>query len=78
MLKRVGKDLEQKGISLEVTDSALDYFAGIGFDPEFGARPMRRVIQERVENALAELLLSGKLQRRNTAVISGDGAVTVK
>ncbi len=78
LLKRVARDLEQKGIGLEVTDAALEYFAGIGFDPEFGARPMRRVIQERVENELAELLLAQKLQRRSTVVIGKEGKLDVK
>ncbi len=78
MLKRVARDLEQKGIELKVTEPALEYFASIGFDPDFGARPMRRVVQERVENALAELLLSGKLQRRSVVIIGAEGKIEVK
>lgn len=73
MLKRVAKDLEQRGVELRVEDAALEALAVAGFDPEFGARPMRRVIQERVENKLAELILSGKLQRRDVVVL-GEGA----
>ena len=73
MLKRVGKDLESRGVSLVVEDEALETLAEIGFDPDFGARPMRRAIQEHVENQLAELILSNKLQRRDT-VILGEGA----
>lgn len=72
MLKRVAKDLEAKGIELEIEDIALEYLSDVGFDPEFGARPMRRVIQEKIENQLAELLLSGKLERRDK-VLLGDG-----
>ncbi len=78
MLKRVGKDLEQKAVQLEVTDEALTYFASIGFDPEFGARPMRRVVQDKVENALAELILGNKLKRGTTVVIGAEGKVSVK
>lgn len=77
MLKRVVSDLEKKGIILKVEDSALEYLAGIGFDPEFGARPMRRVIQDRVENQLAEMLLTGVLKRQNEAVLGLEGKITV-
>ena len=72
MLKQVSKDLEVKGVGFEVEDAALDELARVGFDPEFGARPMRRAIQDRVENELANLVLKGELQRRDV-VILGDG-----
>ena len=45
MLKRVAKDLDAKGVQLEVQDAALDFLAEVGFDPQFGARPMRRALQ---------------------------------
>ena len=73
MLKRVEKDLENRGVGLVVEEAALEALAEVGFDPNFGARPMRRAIQEHVENQLAELILAKKLQRRNT-VILGEGA----
>jgi len=78
MLKRLAKDLDNKGIELRVDDAALDFLADVGFDPDFGARPMRRAIQERVENKLAEYILSGKLNRRDTVVVGGGGQVTVE
>jgi len=77
MLKRVAKDLEAKGIELEVKDIALEFLADVGFDPEFGARPMRRAIQEKVENPLAELLLSGKLERRDKISLEDGGELKV-
>jgi len=73
MLNRVKKDIAAKGMFLEVEDAALEALAEVGYDPEFGARPMRRAIQERVENQLAELILSKKLKRRDTLVL-GEGA----
>ena len=73
MLKGVGKDLLVRGVELRVEDSALEALAKVGFDPDFGARPMRRAIQDKIENKLAELVLAGKLQRRDVVVI-GDGA----
>lgn len=73
MLERVGKDLENRGVSLRVEDAALDSLADIGFDADFGARPMRRAIQDTVENALADLILKGQLQRRDVVVLDGNG-----
>ncbi len=72
MLKRIEKELEDRGYFLRVENGALEVLADIGFDPEFGARPMRRAIQDRVENTLAELLISKYLKRRDT-IILGDG-----
>lgn len=78
MLKGVAKDLEAKGVDLVVTDEALEYLAGVGFDPDFGARPMRRVLQERVENQLADLVLAGKLKRRDVVEVGAEGVVRVR
>lgn len=77
MLQRVARDLEVKGIMLKVDDAALDFFAKVGFDPEFGARPLRRALQERVENQLAELLLTGKVGRRDAITLGAEGKITV-
>lgn len=77
LLQRIGDDLKLKGVRLEISDLALDYFAEVGFDPEFGARPLRRVLQEKVENQLAELILSGKLHRKTTVVIGEGGRIDV-
>jgi len=77
MLKRVSKDLESKGIGLEVDDDALEFLADIGFDPEFGARPMRRALQERVENGLADLVLSKSVRRGDTVRIMSGGEMKV-
>lgn len=73
MLTRVAKDLETRGVELRVEDAALEALADVGFDPDFGARPMRRAIQDRVENQLAEFILQNKLKRRDV-VILGEGA----
>lgn len=78
MLKRVAKDLETRGVELRVEEAALEYLASIGFDPEFGARPMRRAIQEKVENQLAEFILSGNLQRRDVIVLGEEAKIRVE
>lgn len=78
MLKRVARDLEERGVGLRVEDAALEALANVGFDPDFGARPMRRAIQDTIENELAELILAKKLSRRDTVVIGEGGKITVE
>lgn len=77
LLADVARQLALKGIALEVTHEAVEELAREGFDPQFGARPLRRVIQERVDNALATYLLSGKLTRRDVAVLRQGGVIEV-
>ncbi|HEX9016936.1 MAG TPA: ATP-dependent Clp protease ATP-binding subunit [Chloroflexota bacterium] len=69
MLARVRLALTEQEITLEVTDAAKDYLVEKGFDPKFGARPLRRTIQNMVEDQLAEGLLKGKFQRGETVVV---------
>jgi len=78
MLAKVGAQLEAKGIHLKVTDAAAIELATAGFDPLFGARPLRRVIQERVQDSLATFLLQNKLGRRDTAVLDAGGKITIE
>lgn len=59
LIDEVVRMLKAQGFELIVTDTVLDHLADIGYDPEFGARPMRRVIQESIENKLADGLLKG-------------------
>ncbi len=63
MLQDLNKQLENRGISITVAPDALEYLVQKGYDPVFGARPMRRVIQDKVENVLAKKLLTEKLDR---------------
>lgn len=78
MLKRVAKDLQARGVAFQVEEAALDALADIGFDPDFGARPMRRAIQEKVENQLADLVLQGKLGRRDTVILGPNAALRIE
>ncbi|MDO8462701.1 MAG: ATP-dependent Clp protease ATP-binding subunit [bacterium] len=77
MLAGIAKQLAEKGIHFRATDAAIAELAAAGFDPQFGARPLRRVIQERVQNTLAEFLLQHTLSRRDTVVLDVGGALTV-
>lgn len=78
MLNKVKKRLADKGIFFEVTEAAQRELAEAGFDPVFGARPLRRVIQEQVDNALADFLLTGKLGRRDVVVYDVGGKLSIK
>lgn len=59
-INRLKQRLAEKDFGLEVTDEALDYLAAAGYDPVYGARPLKRAIQQHVENPLAQEILSGK------------------
>ncbi len=68
-LRRLGGILESEGIVLEPTEAALDRLAVLGFDPAFGARPLKRVIQRHVQNALAEAVLRGEISSGSEVVL---------
>lgn len=59
-LRRLQERLEDREMQLEITDEALDQLASEGFDPVFGARPLKRTIQQEVENPIARMILEGK------------------
>ena len=61
-LSKLRERLTEKGYILEVTDAALDRIAESGFDPVYGARPLKRAIQHTIENPLAQRLLGGNYQ----------------
>ncbi len=69
MLVSVTKQLAEKGIKLEVSEAAKDFLGEKGYDEVFGARPLRRVIQDMVEDKLSDDLLRGKFNSGDTAVI---------
>jgi ATP-dependent Clp protease ATP-binding subunit ClpC len=73
MLATVTQQLAEKEIKLEVTDAAKDFLGEKGYDEVFGARPLRRVIQDMVEDKLSEDLLRGKFQPGDTAVVDLEG-----
>ena len=69
LMKKLKKNLMEKGVDLVITDALKEKIVELGYDPIFGAREMRRVIQDKVENLLAPALLSGKLKRGNKVEI---------
>ena len=72
-LSRLRARLSEKDMSLTVDDSAFDQLIDAGFDPVYGARPLKRAIQQQVENTLAQKILSGEFQAGDTIVITGEG-----
>ena len=67
-LKNVQKMLEKTSIKLTITKKAVDFIANIGFDPQFGARPIKRVIQKNLLNELSKMILQEKVNK-NTEII---------
>ena len=61
MLSQVAKRLQERGISLAYGNDVVSHLAQAGFDPQFGARPLRRVIQRTIEDALSEKLIAGEI-----------------
>jgi ATP-dependent Clp protease ATP-binding subunit ClpB len=65
--------LAAQKVGLEVTDAAKDYLAREGYNPDFGARPLRRLIQREVENRIAKMVLAGELREGSAAVVDYKG-----
>lgn len=68
-MKQLGNTLAQNDITLQTTDEAIAYIAAAGYDPQFGARPVKRFIQREVLNALSKEILSGKVQAGDTVLL---------
>ncbi len=64
MLKEVEENMQLAGYSLEITPAAKDALAEKGYDPKFGARPLRKTIQKEIEDVLSDMLLAGELEDR--------------
>jgi ATP-dependent Clp protease ATP-binding subunit ClpC len=79
-LKKVGERLIEHAITLDVTDGARDWMAMKGYDPEFGARPLRRLIQNEVEDSLSDGILSGqfKLASEVRVTVGDDGELLLE
>jgi len=65
-LRRLQGRLDERRISLKLADSARDYLAVTGYDPNYGARPLKRLIQKEIETALGRLILKGEMKDGDT------------
>ncbi|MGE3821057.1 MAG: ATP-dependent chaperone ClpB, partial [Isosphaeraceae bacterium] len=72
-LRRLESQLAEAGIKIQVTDEARRKLAEEGFDPAYGARPLKRIIQQRLANRLASELLSNRIGENGTVEIGWEG-----
>ena len=70
MLNEVRKPMLEKGLSLEVSDEAKRWLAEKGYDPTFGARPLRRVIEQKIEDPLSDEVLAGAYPPGSTVQVN--------
>ncbi len=77
-LRRVAKLLAEKGFKLEVTEAAREYLAEVGYDPQFGARPLKRAIQRELQDPLALKILAGEFKEGDTIKVErGDANLEI-
>jgi ATP-dependent Clp protease ATP-binding subunit ClpA len=72
-MKRVSAMLEDKHVGLEVPEEVLGWLGKEGFDPQLGARPLKRLIQQTVVNRLSRMILEGRLHPGELVVLKVDG-----
>ena len=78
MSKQIVARLKEQGIELKITPAAIDVIGKAGFDPEYGARPIRRALQKQIEDRLSEALLSGQVQLGEKVTIGASkGQITL-
>jgi ATP-dependent Clp protease ATP-binding subunit ClpC len=77
MIAKISLEIKSKKLDLVLTESARDFLAREGFDPTYGARPLRRTIQHLVENPLSEKILEGEFQEGDTVIIDCEGSSIV-
>lgn len=78
---KVSKRLSDRGITLQLTDAAKEWIAETGYDPVYGARPLKRAIQREIETPLSKLILSGTLKSSECALIDvnrSEGSLTIQ
>ncbi len=78
MLKKVTKKLADRNIRIKYTPAMVEYVIKNGYDPEYGARPLRRIIEQSIEDSLAEALLNGQIKDNSVATVDYvDGKVRI-
>jgi len=65
----ITKQLKESGFEIEITEEAIDWLAQLGYDPQFGARPMKRVLQKRVLNELSKKILMNEIKKEDVIVV---------
>jgi len=72
-LKGLEKRLGERGLRIELEDSALQLLGNVGFDPVYGARPLKRAIQQQLENPLAQKILAGEFANGDVIHVGASG-----
>jgi ATP-dependent Clp protease ATP-binding subunit ClpB len=76
-MRGLEKRLGERGIRIEVSDKAFELLGNVGFDPVYGARPLKRAIQQQLENPLATRILRGEFGNGDTVKVDADGGQLV-
>jgi len=71
--KRIQQRLKDQGIEASMSDAAVDYVARVGYDPVFGARPIRRIMQREILNELAKKIIADEVDRKKPIIIDVEG-----
>jgi ATP-dependent Clp protease ATP-binding subunit ClpC len=77
LLTEIADRLKEQQIKIELTSAAREYLASVGFDPQFGARPLRRTLQRRVESPLSRKLLEGEFKAGDVVVVDLEPPATI-
>jgi ATP-dependent Clp protease ATP-binding subunit ClpB len=72
-VERLRERLAERGVELELTEAAIALLAREGYDPAYGARPLKRLVQRRIENPMAQRLLAGEVGQGDRVVVDADG-----
>ncbi len=78
MLKKIKKNLADYGIGLKADKAGVEILAKEGYDPKFGARPLRRLLQDKIEDIIATKILSGELKRRDNVIIDKQANIKIE
>ena len=78
MLKGIKQRLAEKGINLKADKEGVMKLAKSGYDPKFGARPLRRLLQDKIEDKIANKILAGELKRRDTIIIDSQANISIE
>ena len=79
LIKKFENSLKERNITLTITDSAMDYVAQRGYDVEYGARPLRRVIEQEIEDIVAEKIIAGDIKDGGSVIVDFDnGSIIIK
>jgi ATP-dependent Clp protease ATP-binding subunit ClpB len=76
----VKKQLDESGIEIKISDAAVEWIAKAGYDPQYGARPVKRLMQKHILNELSKQLIAGTLNKSDSITVDsfGEGLVFIK